>query len=205
MARRRKEDAERTRSRILASALALFVKKGYEHTTFTDIASRLKMTKGAVYWHFASKEKLLVALVDLALARFCARMEESRPAGELSYPVVADMMIRGALSLVADRRSAEFFRLLKCQIRWSADSMASVREDLLTNERFGPVQAFRTALENDMAAGRARRGVDGLEIATVSVSLWDGLVQNAIDGFLDCDLGATLRHAYDAIWRDIRA
>ena len=52
MARRTKEEAERTRTRILASALSLFAKKGYEHTTFTDIAARLKMTKGAVYWHF---------------------------------------------------------------------------------------------------------------------------------------------------------
>ena len=52
MARRTKEDAQKTRKRILASALSLFVKKGYEHTTFTDIAARLKMKKGAVYWHF---------------------------------------------------------------------------------------------------------------------------------------------------------
>ena len=46
MARRSKVDAEKTRSRILETALALFVKKGYEHTTFTDIAARMKMTKG---------------------------------------------------------------------------------------------------------------------------------------------------------------
>ena len=52
MARRTKEEAAKTRARILASALSLFAKKGYVHTTFTDIAARLKMTKGAVYWHF---------------------------------------------------------------------------------------------------------------------------------------------------------
>ena len=55
MPRKTKEEAEKTRARILASALALFVKKGYEHTTFTDIAARLKMTKGAVYSHFETK------------------------------------------------------------------------------------------------------------------------------------------------------
>ena len=70
MARRRKEDAEKTRRRILASALSLFVKKGYEKTTFNDIAARLKMTKGAVYWHFESKERLLVELVEEALVKF---------------------------------------------------------------------------------------------------------------------------------------
>lgn len=70
VARKSKEDAALTRRRILASALALFVKKGYEHTTFNDIAARLKMTKGAVYWHFESKEDLLVELVKMALERF---------------------------------------------------------------------------------------------------------------------------------------
>ena len=70
MARKTKEDALKTRRRILASALSLFVKKGYERTTFTDIASRLGMTKGAVYWHFDSKEKLLVTLLDEMLKKF---------------------------------------------------------------------------------------------------------------------------------------
>ena len=42
MARKAKAEAEKTRTRILASALSLFVKKGYERTTFTDIAARLK-------------------------------------------------------------------------------------------------------------------------------------------------------------------
>ena len=54
MARRIKEEAEQTRARILASALDLFSSKGYSRTTLTDVASRLGMTKGAVYWHFAS-------------------------------------------------------------------------------------------------------------------------------------------------------
>ena len=64
MPRKAKEEAEKTRARILASALDLFTKKGYEHTTFTDVAAKLKLTKGAVYWYFATKEELLIALVE---------------------------------------------------------------------------------------------------------------------------------------------
>ena len=131
MARRRKEDAEKTRRRILASALSLFVRKGYERTTFNDIAARLTMTKGAVYWHFESKERLLVELVEEALAKFRRQLEELMPHGELTFPKVADMMVRNAMHMVDDPKSAEFFRLMKCQIKWSDDSMAKVREDLL--------------------------------------------------------------------------
>ena len=128
MARRRKEDAEKTRRRILASALSLFVRKGYERTTFNDIAARLKfndiaarlkMTKGAVYWHFESKERLLVELVEEALAKFRRQLDEMMPTGELTFPAVADVMIKNAMHMVDDPKSAEFFRLMKCQIKWS--------------------------------------------------------------------------------------
>ena len=204
MARRRKEDAEKTRRRILASALSLFVRKGYERTTFNDIAARLKMTKGAVYWHFESKERLLVELVEEALAKFRRQLDEMMPAGELTFPAVADVMIKNAMHMVVDPKSAEFFRLMKCQIKWSDDSMAKVREDLLANENRGPMSAFRNAVAADIAAGRARAEVDADEVAVVSIALWDGLVQARIDHFLTRDLEQTLRHAYEAIWNRIR-
>ena len=204
MARKRKEDAEKTRRRILASALSLFVRKGYERTTFTDIAARLKMTKGAVYWHFESKERLLVELVEEALAKFRRQLDEMMPTGELTFPAVADVMIKNAMHMVVDPKSAEFFRLMKCQIKWSDDSMAKVREDLLANENRGPMSAFRNAVAADIAAGRARAEVDADEVAVVSIALWDGLVQARIDHFLTRDLEQTLRHAYEAIWNRIR-
>ena len=156
MSRKVKAEAEKTRARILASALALFAKNGYERTTFTDIAARLKMTKGAVYWHFESKERLLVELVDAALAKFRRQLEELMPHGELSFPKVADMMVRNALQMVDDPKVAAFFRLMKCQIRWADDSMAKVRENLISDERLGPLVAFRNAVAADIAAGRAR-------------------------------------------------
>ncbi len=204
MARRRKEDAQKTRRRILASALSLFVRKGYERTTFNDIAARLKMTKGAVYWHFESKERLLVELVEEALAKFRRQLDEMMPTGELTFPAVADVMIKNAMHMVVDPKSAEFFRLMKCQIKWSDDSMAKVREDLLANENRGPMSAFRNAVAADIAAGRARAEVDADEVAVVSIALWDGLVQARIDHFLTRDLEQTLRHAYEAIWNRIR-
>ena len=204
MARKAKAEAEKTRTRILASALSLFVKKGYERTTFTDIAARLKMTKGAVYWHFESKERLLVELVEEALAKFRRQLDEMMPTGELTFPAVADVMIKNAMHMVDDPKSAEFFRLMKCQIKWSDDSMAKVREDLLANENRGPMSAFRNAVAADIAAGRARADVDADEVAVVSIAIWDGLVQARIDHFLGRDLEQTLRHAYEAIWNRIR-
>lgn len=205
MPRKAKAEAEKTRARILASALALFVKKGYERTTFTDIAARMKMTKGAVYWHFASKETLLMALVEEMLAEFQRQIEEIMPRDGLTFLAVASMMVENARRVISDARFRDYFLLMKTQIRWGEASMTRVREELLTNQKCGPFHAFRAAVENDQAAGRVRPDADAEEIAAVCMAIWDGLVQATIDGFMKKDIGATLTNAYEATWKSIQA
>ncbi len=51
-----------TRDRILDAALDLFIEKGYDGTSLREIAERLGFTKAALYYHFASKEDILMAL-----------------------------------------------------------------------------------------------------------------------------------------------
>ena len=205
MARRRKEDAQKTRTRILASALSLFAKKGYERTTFNDIAARLKMTKGAVYWHFESKERLLIALVDEMLEKFERQIVDIMPRSELTFAAIADAMVETASRVVDDPKGRAFFMLMKTQIRWGADSMRAVRENLLTNSRFGPWHAFKLAVENDKSAGRARADADAEESANMCIAAWDDMVQAKIDGFLRTDLRQTIRHSFDAVWNYIKA
>ena len=208
MARRTKEEAKKTRDRILANALTLFAKKGYEHTTFTDIAERMKMTKGAVYWHFDSKQTLLMALIEEMLGTFRRMITDLLPSGEtsfggLSFPEVADMMVRHAVKTVGDKKLSAFFLLVHEQIRWSSNSMAQVREDLLKNRHFGPWEAFRVAIDNDIRMGKARRDVDALQVASCCMALWNGLVHSRIAGFMQCDLEDTLKNAYSSIWKSL--
>ncbi len=208
MPRKAQRDPKRTRARILASALSLFAKKGYVHTTFTDIAARLNMTKGAVYWHFESKQALLMALIDEMLAKFRRQTFELLPAGAnsfegLSFPVVADMMVRNAAQIIGDPKGTAFFLLIHEQIQWAEDSMEKVREDLMRNQRFGPWAAFKTAIGNDVREGRAREDVDPVQVASVCVAIFDGLVHTRIVRLLQCDLEDTLRKSYEAVWQAI--
>jgi AcrR family transcriptional regulator len=56
--------ADETRHRILDVAVDLFIERGYAGTSVRDISERLGMTKGSLYYHFASKEDVLNALVQ---------------------------------------------------------------------------------------------------------------------------------------------
>ena len=55
----------KTVNQILNVAYRLFMEKGYEHTSIQDILNNLGgLSKGAIYHHFASKEDILVAVID---------------------------------------------------------------------------------------------------------------------------------------------
>jgi AcrR family transcriptional regulator len=51
-----------TRERILDVALDLFTEQGFDGTSMREIAERLHITKPSIYYHFASKEEILMAL-----------------------------------------------------------------------------------------------------------------------------------------------
>ncbi|MGQ4516978.1 TetR family transcriptional regulator [Streptomyces sp. DW26H14] len=53
-----------TRQRIQDVALDLFVEQGYEKTSLREIAERLDVTKAALYYHFKTKEDILVSLFE---------------------------------------------------------------------------------------------------------------------------------------------
>lgn len=49
---------------ILNASADLFIEKGYVNTSISDIVSRLDgLTKGAIYYHFKSKEEIIEAIV----------------------------------------------------------------------------------------------------------------------------------------------
>ncbi|MFD9469160.1 TetR/AcrR family transcriptional regulator [Streptomyces goshikiensis] len=53
-----------TRQRIQDVALELFAEQGYEKTSLREIAERLEVTKAALYYHFKTKEDIIISLFD---------------------------------------------------------------------------------------------------------------------------------------------
>ncbi len=57
--------AEQTRATIITAAADLFDRRGYESTSLSDIVEHAQVTKGALYFHFAAKEDLAHAIMEL--------------------------------------------------------------------------------------------------------------------------------------------
>jgi AcrR family transcriptional regulator len=61
---RREEYAEATYEALLDSAAACFIESGFAATSLDAVARRARVTKGAIYHHFASKRDLFMAVLE---------------------------------------------------------------------------------------------------------------------------------------------
>src|ERR1051326_3541387 len=57
-----------TRDHIIAAADLLFYRRGYEHTSFADIADVVRISRGNFYFHFKTKDEILDAVINRRLA-----------------------------------------------------------------------------------------------------------------------------------------
>lgn len=66
---------QETYDKILGAALDLFVSRGFEGTTVDAVAEAAGVTKGAIYFHFATKDDLLRVLLDQVESNFVDPMD----------------------------------------------------------------------------------------------------------------------------------
>lgn len=66
------EEDARTRSRLLRAAVNVFDRKGYAAASVREIVQLAGVAKPALYYHFGSKERLLVAILEEAAREFGA-------------------------------------------------------------------------------------------------------------------------------------
>jgi AcrR family transcriptional regulator len=62
---------------LLDAAASQFAARGYRAATIRDIAAAVDMLPGSVYYHFASKHALLLAVYDEGVRRISARLDET--------------------------------------------------------------------------------------------------------------------------------
>jgi len=107
--------SEETRRHILDTALALFRDRGFEETTIRDIAGRARLSLGAAYYYFTSKEAIVGAYYDYVQQEHLARSREAFAGG-------GDLRgrLRAALHAKIDIMQ-EDRRLLRALFRYGGD------------------------------------------------------------------------------------
>jgi len=73
----KKESKDKRIQDILEAAIHEFVDKGYEATSMESIASRAGLTKGGLYYHFDSKDDILIRANDMFMEPVLAFMADA--------------------------------------------------------------------------------------------------------------------------------
>jgi TetR/AcrR family acrAB operon transcriptional repressor len=163
MARRTKEEAQETRSRILDTAEQVFFEKGVSRTSLTDIAEAAGVTRGAIYWHFKNKGDVFEAM----LARIKLPMDEmvdstfdvreADPLGRLH-----DLVMMCLAGTAANPQQARVINILffKCEFTDEMGGVLSRHQEAIHDARKKIGAGLQNAIDKgqlpgDLDAGRA--------------------------------------------------
>ena len=177
MARRTKEEAQETRSRILDAAENVFYEKGVANSCLEDIASAAEVTRGAIYWHFKDKGELFDAMMQRVVLPAEEMLERAEAAGvadplEMLRRATIDVLLRTA----EDPRMRRVFEIAYHKCEYVGDAVGvRARHVASQNECLDTIEAgFRACV----ASGRLPKTLDARVAAVGAMSLVSGLIAN---------------------------
>jgi len=165
-----------TRNELLEAALAVFAERGYRDASVDEVAERAGYSKGALYWHFSSKDELFWALLE---ERIIGPWEESIRLLESASP--------------DEDMAPEANRMFSQVLRGERDLVLIQQEYWLQAARDSKVRAryvkrrreFRKAFGRAIAARLEHLGAPPLttdpeQMAAVFMALAQGLAQEKL-------------------------
>jgi AcrR family transcriptional regulator len=141
-----------TRERILDVAMDLFIEQGFDRTSLREIAGQLGVTKAALYYHFASKDDILMAL-HMRFHEFgkdaLALLTDQEPSVEL-WRELLDAMVEQMLNsrkifMLHERNQAAFEKLHSKEHEVSHEDLQERFRKLLGDQRFAARDRVRMA------------------------------------------------------------
>ncbi|MET8177599.1 ScbR family autoregulator-binding transcription factor [Streptomyces sp. NPDC005336] len=169
------ERAEQTRRSLLEAAASLFDERGYAGTSISDITARSGHTSGAIYFHYTSKERLALAVVEEHFATWPPLIE--RYASTEAAPL--DQLVR--LSFAVARAFRDDIVVRAGARLWTERTLI---EAPLPPPFVGWMDAVGQMMEKARAEGDLAAHVDPLPAARTVVCAFFGLhtVSEALDG-----------------------
>jgi AcrR family transcriptional regulator len=162
---------EQTRALILDAAYRVFARRGYEDATVEEITEECGIAKGALYYHFQSKEKLFQAVLEDHVRRrtkeVASRLEPGLPLRESILRIIKTSWSDCMADPYWSPLFTEFWAIAG-RNEWGREAIASLFEHCST--------ALGRFLSDAQDRGLVRRDVDVLRAARLMLALNDGLI-----------------------------
>ncbi len=165
--------SQETRLHILQTAFQLIYGKGYQTTSVDEIIARTKVTKGAFYYHFKTKDEMGLAILNELLrptftAQFIEPLRNSENALESIYDLLHTILMEDSFMTVENGCPASNFT--QEMAPWNAEFTRTLNELSKDWE-----QAMTDAVERSREKGLVRTGTDAKALAVFVLSGYWGV------------------------------
>ena len=198
MARKTKEDTEQTRQAILDTALQTFYEKGFSRTTFDEIAKRINLTKGAVYWHFKNKADVIAAIIKQRIPEQDANNNRITSISELKERVMARTLV-----VEKDKNIKDFLFFMIYRMEWS--------ESVLDNV-WGQIGELCEIPDNNLyeelkylqQIGQIKKDTDITILRDILICFLRGCINRYISGTNNMNLCMVVSKGFDALMNSVK-
>ncbi len=195
-----KHESEETRKeQILTAATKCFARYGYHDTSVDLIAKEAKLSKGAIYWYYKSKEEVLLGLTTWRYSQNVEYME-ALAAKVKNFKEFVDTMVDA---------TAQFLATVTYELRTIHELNALATENaelrrILVESDHKMHKIFVTVLKRFAKAGELRKNIKAEESAMYMRVVVDGFGLHAGRENVQL-LVKTLRTAFLSFYLDLKA
>ncbi|MEV1067124.1 TetR/AcrR family transcriptional regulator [Streptomyces sp. NPDC050263] len=160
------------RRRILEACVDAFGETGFYGATMKDVAKRAGISHTGLLHHFARKEDLLIAVLELRDERSARFLRSADAIDPVTHPVEA---LRGMLAIIVDSELQPGIMELHCVLSGEATSPGHPAHTYFA-ERYHSVRRFYTDAYTALAErGELRSAADPETLAAMTLALINGL------------------------------
>jgi len=199
---KKEQQSEASIEAILQAAKYLFVTKGFHGTRIDDIASRVGLTKGAVYFHFEDKIAILKVLLDRVRNDILDPLAEKLGNSTESPSERLMVLLSHGASIVSKDPIAVLLPIV-IAIEFKATDDGIGKYVHAGYQRLA--RMLEHVLQEGIAAGEFRSDISAREQAYVLVALNDGMMLTWLRNNKNLDGITFLRQVRSTLWHAISA
>jgi AcrR family transcriptional regulator len=140
------EDNSR-RAELVRTAARLFRDQGYERTTVRDLGNAVGLQSGSLFYHFRTKEEILVAVMALGITSTTEKLAAALDVATTAHDKVSALIHVHLNSLLGENQAALEVMLYE----WRSVSEAQRPGLIILRDRYEAL--WQTALDEAAAAG----------------------------------------------------
>ena len=163
-----KDNRPQAKKNIIQVAREFFSEYGYLGTSMSDLATRLNMTKAALYYHFAGKAEIFKTVLDEAFAELSQGLTEAKNAKTAQQKL--ENVIKSYLQFGAREKNLTKALVLKLAPHDTKimDHIAELRRQIL--------DLIQPVIEEVLTSKKINKPVDSYTYTLLLTGMMDGLL-----------------------------